>query len=76
MATVSSLMDYAQKETAHIVSEEKFLVKDLFKGYEWNRIPIAERLRLGAMFFEYAKTTLDIIPISKSSSKQQIYEKK
>nr|WP_321295692.1 DUF1413 domain-containing protein [uncultured Sphaerochaeta sp.] len=29
------------------------LVKDLFKGYEWNRIPKRDRTMLGSLFLSY-----------------------
>jgi len=76
MPTVKELLLEAQKETANIRQGEEFLVRDLFKGYEWNRIPIADRFRLGANFLDFAKTTTDIVPISKTTSKQQKYSRK
>ncbi|EAF8950553.1 DUF1413 domain-containing protein, partial [Listeria monocytogenes] len=36
---VNELLDYAIIEAEKIKIDEVFLVKDLFKGYEWNRIP-------------------------------------
>ena len=51
-----------------------FLVRDLFKGYEWNRISRSDRLLLGTLFLNYVHTTGTYIePIEKTSSRQQKY---
>ena len=39
MDDLNSLLKTAIDETSHVREGETFLVKDLFKGYEWNRIP-------------------------------------
>ncbi|NLN65743.1 MAG: single-stranded DNA-binding protein [Clostridiaceae bacterium] len=55
---------------------EVFLVKDLFKGYVWNRIPRKDRLLLGTLFLNWVnKTAGNIKAIEKTSSNQQRYEK-
>lgn len=38
MATANDLLTRAIDETKHLNHNEIFLVRDLFKGYEWNRI--------------------------------------
>ena len=38
MATVNDLLFIAINETKKLNANEIFLVRDLFKGYEWNRI--------------------------------------
>ena len=38
MATANDLLARAIEETKHLHTNEIFLVRDLFKGYEWNRI--------------------------------------
>ena len=41
MATAANdLLTRAIEETKHLYTNEIFLVRDLFKGYEWNRSPI------------------------------------
>ena len=71
---VNLLLDEAIKETASIVVNEIFLVKDLFKGYIWNRIPRSDRLLLGTLFLNYVnKTNGTIRPLEKTSSGQQKY---
>jgi hypothetical protein len=39
MISVNELLEDAIKETEKLNVGEVFLVKDLFKGYVWNRIP-------------------------------------
>lgn len=47
MSDVNELLEEAITETESLNEGEVFLVKDLFKGYVWNRIPRKDRLRLG-----------------------------
>ena len=73
---VNDLLSKAVLESKRILSNEIFLVKDLFKGYEWNRIPRKDRLLLGTLFLNYInKEKSDIVPIEKTSSGQQKYKK-
>ena len=46
MATANDLLTRAIDETKHLNHNEIFLVRDLFKGYEWNRISRSDRLLL------------------------------
>jgi len=72
----NELLEIAKEELKNIDSEEVFLVRDLFKGYEWNRISKSNRLLLGTLFLNYIKSTdVGIIPIEKTSSGQQRYKK-
>lgn len=72
---VNELLEYAISEAKKISNEEIFLVRDLFKGYEWNRIPRKDRLLLGTLFLNYInKKDLNIVPIEKTSSGQQKYQ--
>ena len=65
---VNKLLEYAVEEAKSIQPEETFLVKDLFKGYEWNRIPRKDRLLLGTLFLNYVnQKELNIMPIEKTS---------
>jgi hypothetical protein len=71
---VNKLLEYAIKEADKTLNEEVFLIRDLFKGYEWNRIPRNDRLLLGTLFLNYVKREkIKIIPINKTSSGQQKY---
>lgn len=50
MIDVNELLEEAIRETENLNEGEVFLVKDLFKGYVWNRIPRKDRLLLGTLF--------------------------
>ncbi|MBI9096418.1 MAG: single-stranded DNA-binding protein [Sphaerochaeta sp.] len=53
-----------------------FLVKDLFKGYLWNRIPKGDRLLLGSLFLSYVgRNDRELTVIKKGASGQQMYQK-
>ncbi|WP_347490450.1 single-stranded DNA-binding protein [Desulfoscipio sp. XC116] len=77
MPDVNELLNNAIKETENLNQEEIFLVRDLFKGYEWNRISRSERLLLGTLFLNYVNTSkASIQAIEKTSSGQQKYRVK
>jgi len=67
----------ALNEITKLYSGEIFLVKDLFKGYEWNRLQLNDRLLLGKLFYDrITKQYLEtVIPIDKNGSNQQKYKK-
>ncbi len=76
MFDVNQLLDEAIKETENLNNGEVFLVRDLFLGYLWKRIPHGERLLLGTLFLNYInKTQGNIQKIEKTSSNQQRYKK-
>jgi len=65
-------------EITSLNSGEEFLVKDLFKGYEWNRLAIGERRTLGSLFLNEVKNgqlQLLIGVVNKNSANQQLYVK-
>ncbi|WP_302740354.1 single-stranded DNA-binding protein [uncultured Clostridium sp.] len=63
------LMKKALNELTNLQSGE-FLLKDLFKGYEWNRLDRNIRLKLGILFLNEINTNsyLNIKAIEKTSS--------
>ena len=73
MLDVSKFLNDAIKETGNLNQGEIFLLRDLFKGYEWNRISRSERLLLGTLFLNYYVNTSkgSIQAIEKTSSVQQ-----
>jgi len=72
----NELLEVAKEELENLNYEEIFLVRDLFKGYDWNRISRSNRLLLGTLFLNYIKSTkTGIVPIEKTSSGQQRYKK-
>ncbi|MHB1485923.1 MAG: single-stranded DNA-binding protein [Saccharofermentanales bacterium] len=76
MSDVNFLLDEAIKETANLNIGEKFLIRELFIGYKWNRIPHKERLLLGILFLNHVnKTNGDVNAIEKTPSNQQRYKK-
>ena len=76
MNDVNELLEEAISETENLNDGEVFLVKDLFKGYVWNRIPRKDRLLLGTLFLNWVnKTDGNLKAIEKTSSNQQRYEK-
>lgn len=56
---------------------EEFIVKELFKGFEWNRIDKGNRTKLGSMFFNFANNEGSgiIQPLGKTPQNQQRYKK-
>lgn len=75
MATVNDLLFKAINETKNLNANEIFLVRDLFKGYEWNRISRSDRLLLGTLFLNYVHSSgTHLEPIEKTSSGQQKYK--
>ena len=76
MLNANELLEISKEELINLNSEEIFLVRDLFKGYEWNRLSRSNRLLLGTLFINYIKSTdIGIVPIEKTSSGQQRYKK-
>ena len=74
MKTVNDLLEQAISETLNLNNNEVFLLKDLFKGYEWNRISRGDRLLLGTLLLNYVNSSgAHLPPIETTSSKQQKY---
>ncbi len=75
MLNANELLEIAKGETKELSYGEVFLLRDLFKGYEWNRISRTNRLLLGTLFLNYIKSTyIGVVPIEKTSSGQQKYQ--
>ena len=74
MANANDLLVQAIKETKYLRENEIFLVKDLFKGYEWNRISRSNRPLLRTLFLNYVHTAgIHLKPTEKTFSGQQKY---
>ena len=74
MATANELLEIAIIELSSLREGEPFLLRELFKGYEWNRISRSNRLLLGTLFLNHIKTTSTNVSIlEKTSSGQQKY---
>lgn len=77
MIDVNELLKDALREADKLNEGEVFLVKDLFKGYVWNRIPRKDRLLLGTLFLNHvSRINGNIKAIEKTSSNQQKYLKR
>ena len=76
MQDMNTLLETALNEAKNLKEGESFLIKDLYKGYLWNRIPKGERLLLGSLFLSYVSMNdCKIIVIHKGASGQQMYMK-
>lgn len=78
MYDVEALLKQATDETHNLTIGEVFLVKDLFKGYEWNRIQRKNRLLLGTLFLSHVTSgkCQNVEAIDKTPSNQQKYRKR
>lgn len=75
MSDINVLLEKAVNETAELSDGEVFLLRDLFKGYEWNRISRSNRLLLGNLFLnKISSENLEIAASAKTSSGQQKYQ--
>jgi hypothetical protein len=76
LSELEKLLNAALEEIKNLENNEIFLLKDLYKGYVWNRIPVKHRLILGTLFLEQIKKdNVSVEVIEKTSSKQQKYRK-
>lgn len=69
------LLKKAWKETKKLDVDETFILKDLFKGYKWNRLAVEQRAALGRLFHEFATEKKSVEVTEKNSSNQQMYKK-
>ncbi|HCM14283.1 MAG TPA: hypothetical protein DHW85_14010 [Lachnospiraceae bacterium] len=51
--------------TGNLNDGEVFMIKDLYKGYMWNRIQIKDRLLLGTLFLIQANLDVQNIALEK-----------
>ncbi len=73
MPTVNELLEIVISETEKLNVDEVFLIRDLFKGYEWNRISKSDRLLLGTLYLNCVRNNpqnRNVEPIEKTSSGQ------
>lgn len=79
--TINTSLQDLFNESVNALSDlqpgEIFIVKQLFRGFEWERINKGNRTKLGSMFFNYANNTGSNIiqPLGKTSQNQQQYKK-
>ena len=75
--TLAELVEYAKEASKMVYSGESFMVRDLFTGLEWNRIPVGLRIKLGSMFLFFVQSQEPPVfkELKKSPQNQQIYTK-
>lgn len=74
MSELDTLLSKAVAETKQLEQGEVFYVRDLFKGYKWNRIPRKTRIMLGTLFLNYVKSnSCGIKPDENSTAGQRCY---
>ena len=74
---VDNLFNDSVNTLSYLHSGEIFTVKQLFRGFDWERISTGNRIKLGSMFFNYANNNGSSIikPLGKTPQNQQQYEK-
>lgn len=75
--SLTDLITYSQTEIQNLLVDEEFMIRDLFLGYEWNRIDVGNRTRLGSSFFAFAQGAgaTQVLPLGKTPQNQQRYRK-
>ena len=78
MLSVNDHLQVCLKEMQELESGEEFMVRDLWKGYQWNRLPKADRLMLGRFFYDTVtkQNPCPVEVLDKSASNQQKYRKR
>lgn len=75
---LKDILIYLFEESKKLKPGEEFIVRDLYKGYEWNRIDRALRLNVGKAFMfkvdEFPEYGIE--KINKNKANQQLYRKK
>ena len=68
----------AQKAISDVEPGESFTVRDLFRGIEWNRLPMGTRRVLGSAILDYVRGPWkdQVAEAGKTPQNQQIYIKK
>lgn len=75
MSDINVLPEKAVNETTELSDGEVFLLRDLFKGYEWNRILKSNRLLLGTLFLKkICSENLEIATSTKTSPRRQKHQ--
>jgi hypothetical protein len=74
---LNDLYEIAKKTVCELDKGDVFIVQSLFRGFEWQRILIRNRIKLGSMFLNFAESNgKPLIQVrEKTSQNQQKYEK-
>lgn len=63
---VNCLLESALSELQYLLPGEVFSLKDLFKGYEWKRIPQGDKSTLGTLFLNHIASIPNIEVVKKN----------
>ena len=77
--SIDALVAQAISEVKNLDSSEKFMVRDLFLGYEWSRLSNYVRAQVGSGFYHQYADVKDISQViigDKTPRNQQVYTKK
>ncbi|MCL2105560.1 MAG: single-stranded DNA-binding protein [Oscillospiraceae bacterium] len=76
--SMTILLEAAIDELSHLHAGEVFFFPDLYRGYEWKRIPMQSRLLLGRYFMDFAhgEAGQKLIGVLDRTARQQRYVKK
>ena len=77
--SIETLVSQAISEIPNLLTKEEFMVRDLFLGYEWNRLSNYVRAQVGYGFYhQYAKddNISQVNILEKTARNQQMYSKK
>ena len=74
---MNEYLEQAISEVNNLNEGEEFLVRDLFKGYTWNRMTVGTKLSLDKLFLNEVTTNKDlrISVLGKNSFHQPILKK-
>ena len=75
--TLDDLLAEAKKSTDKLIINEEYMVRDLFRGFEWKRLSVGLRIKLGATYFaDVNKNEIkNVKPLGKTPQNQQLYRK-
>jgi len=75
--SLQTLLNTAIAALNDVAPGEEFTVKELFRGFEWKRVQQGYRIKLGGMFFDYAKKdgAALLMICGKTPQNQQIYRR-
>ncbi len=76
--THEELLEIAKATLKEVDSGEVFAVRDLFRGFEWERVPMGTRIKLGSAFFLFAQSDegVQLVEIAEKTKQNQQQDRK
>lgn len=71
----TNLRDIAVATLNEVEVGEVFIVKDLFRGFEWARLPQSTRVKLGSLFLVYAESAEGMLVLEKLDKTKQMQQR-